>query len=390
MNIIMRWLLLFLCMFCWPNDTMLSQTVPDWSRSGGDQMDGAEQSASAWYGSETAVENADRVVLYQRDAGGWKKSIDYNQPLTPDAAAKVIAQKSRTDCTIDNGATYTQIRYLAQVYHATGIARFRSPLIKGIQWLLDAQYPNGGWPQYYPNTTDYNPSNSSHNTRNISGFITYNDNAMLGAMGVLNDVAQQVSGFAFVGKALREEAAGAVKRGIECILKTQLKENGVLTGWCAQYDERTLKPLWGRTFEPVSLSGSESVGLVLFLMDIDQPSDAIIAAVQGAVAWFDEVKITRHNLEKIPDESAPRGWDRRLISDVGAPALWARFYELGTNRPIFAGRGDNADVVLYRMDKLSKERRTGYSYYGTWPAKVLQAYPAWQQRWAPNDNVLAQ
>ena len=55
---------------------------------------------------------------------------------------------------------------------------------------------------------------------------------------------------------------------------------------------KTLQPEMARKFELVSLSGSESVGIVRFLMRIENPSPAIIASVNAAVEWFEKVKIT--------------------------------------------------------------------------------------------------
>ena len=35
------------------------------------------------------------------------------------------------------------------------------------------------------------------------------------------------------------------------------------------------------------------------------------------------------------DKSTPKGWDKVVIEDPAAPTMWARFYEIGTNTPIF-------------------------------------------------------
>ena len=72
--------------------------------------------------------------------------------------------------TIDNDATYTQMRYLARVFTATRLTRFQAAFRRGLDYLLKAQYPNGGWPQFYPLRDGY----WSH--------ITYNDDAMVGVL----------------------------------------------------------------------------------------------------------------------------------------------------------------------------------------------------------------
>ena len=55
--------------------------------------------------------------------------------------------------TIDNDATIDELRFLARVQaHMPGTAgdSYRASILKGIRYLLQARYPNGGWPQVYP------------------------------------------------------------------------------------------------------------------------------------------------------------------------------------------------------------------------------------------------
>ena len=80
------------------------------------------------------------------------------------------------------------------------------------------------------------------------------------------------------------KAKAAIAKSIECILKTQIKQNDKLTVWCAQHDEKTYEPKWGRAYEPPTLSGSESVGIVRFLISVEDPTPEIVAAIEGAIA----------------------------------------------------------------------------------------------------------
>jgi PelA/Pel-15E family pectate lyase len=157
--------------------------------------------------------------------------------------------------------------------------------------------------------------------------------------------------------------------------------DGQRTAWCAQHDENTFAPAPARAFEPVSLSGHESVGLVRCLMRVDNPSPEIIAAVHGAVKWLHDVKLEGIRVVSV---ETPEGRDRAVKEDAAAPPIWARFYEIGTNRPIFTGR---SKVVHYRYDQIERERRMGYAYYGDWPEDLLdEEYPAWAKRWGARDN----
>jgi PelA/Pel-15E family pectate lyase len=166
-------------------------------------------------------------------------------------------------------------------------------------------------------------------------------------------------------------------RAVGCILKGQIIVDGRRTAWCAQHDERTLAPAPARAFEPVSLSGAESVGLVRFLMRIEKPSPEVIRAVRDAVAWFERVRLTGIRIETV---RTTEGRDRVVVQDPAAPSLWARFYEIGSNRPIFIGRDS---VIRYELSEIERERRGGYRYYGDWPLSLIEEeYPAWAARTA--------
>jgi len=326
-----------------------------------------------FYAGDEAVRIADNVLLYQRDTGGWAKGIDMARVLSDEDKARIRSRKDRQDSILDNGATHTQIRYLAKVYNASRHERFRQGFLKGVDYLLEAQYDNGGWPQRYPNPSGY------------SRYITFNDNAMIGAVSVLRDIAEKRSGYTFVDEGRRERCEKAVQKGIDCILKCQIIVDGKRTAWCQQHDEKTLEPRPARIYEKVSICGGESVGIVRFLMSIDNPTKEIIEAIQSSVAWFDRVKITGIRQVNTPDDSE-RGYDKVVIKDTTSPPIWARFYEIGTNRPIFCGRDGK---IKYSLAEIEHERRTGYSWYGRGPAELLSRdYPAWQKKWAPKKNVL--
>src|SRR5215475_751246 len=241
-----------------------------------------------WYAGAEARRIADNVLLYQRESGGWPKNIDMAVVLSERAKAEIANQKGADDSLIDNGATYTQMDYLARVFNAAGHPirkeSFKESFIKGVDYLLKAQYENGGWPQYYPKLKGY----YKH--------ITFNDDAMVGVMELLRKVARKDHAYLFVDEARRARAETAVAKGIEIILKTQIVVNGKRTVWCAQHDAG-------------ALGGAESVGVVRFLMGIDHPDGRIIDAIESAVAWFKESKLTGIKLVEKPDPSFPNGFD---------------------------------------------------------------------------------
>jgi len=316
-----------------------------------------------WYASAEARAVAESILLYQTDSGGWPKNRDMTAP--PDAAFLAETKFDHRAPTIDNDATFTQIRFLARVLASTGEARYRAAAERGLDYLLAAQYPNGGWPQYFPLIKGY----YTH--------ITFNDDAMIDVMELLRDVASARAPWDWVDASRRTRADDAVRRGLDCILRCQIVVNGEKTVWCAQHDEVTFAPAPARKYEMISLSGYESVGIVRFLMGIDHPLPEVVAAVQAAVKWFEKSKLTGIRIDQPAAPDLPHGHDRVVVADPQAPPLWARFYEIGRNRPIFSGRDS---IIHYALAEIEGERRGGYRWYVTEPAKLLeQDYPRWQK-----------
>ena len=326
----------------------------------------APRQPDAWHATAEARALAATVLLYQHESGGWPKNTDFSKPPTPNQLVQM--RRGANAPTIDNGGTTTPLRFLARIISANTPEAARDARLafaRGFDYLLAAQYENGGWPQFFPLREGYY-------TR-----ITYNDNAMVNVLALLRDASRGEPPYAFVDAARRERASAAVAKGVDCILRTQVKQNGVLTAWCAQHDEKTLEPAWARKYEPPSLSGSESAGIVRFLMAIEKPSPEIVSAIEGAAAWFEKAKLTGIRVEKVRDAAGKS--DRRVAAATeDAPPLWARFYELGTDRPLFL---DRDSVPHYDYAEITPERRTGYGYYGNWAATLLaKEYPRWRQR----------
>ena len=288
------------------------------------------------------------------------------QPVTatPAEAATIRDERELNDSTIDNSATHTQLRYLARVFDATKQPRFLDAFRSGLEYLFAAQYRNGGWPQYYPIRANY------------SRYITFNDDAMIGAMRLLRDIGESRAPFGFVDEATRARARDATRRGTSLILKSQIRVGGALTGWCAQHDEQTLEPRDARAYEHASISGRESVEIVRFLMGIERPGADVIAAIEGAVAYLRSNQVRGLRLVEKPDPALPHGRDVVAVADPSAPPLWARFYQIGTNRPIYSGRDG---VIRFNLSEIEVERRAGYSWLGPYAADLLdREYPAWK------------
>lgn len=105
------------------------------------------------------------ILKNQQQDGGWKK--DY-----------AVTSGEWAKSTIDNKATYSEIRRLASEYKKTKDSKYSAAAVKGIHFLINMQYSNGGWPQVYQ-------SSGYHK------HITYNDDAMINVMILLDEVANK-------------------------------------------------------------------------------------------------------------------------------------------------------------------------------------------------------
>ncbi len=314
---------------------------------------------------------AEKMMLYQLPVGGWGKQledksvVDYSLPVDKNLLRKI---KSTGDdhATIDNNATSREINALMKAYSETKNPDYLKAAEKGIRYLLTMQYENGGFPQYYPNKGLYRKQ------------ITFNDNAMINALTVLYNTAEGKNDFIAIDQKLKEQSKKAVKKGIECILKAQVLQNGKPTIWADQYNEITLQPDKARAFEPVSLATAESVGIVRFLMWQPVTPD-IERSVKSAVKWFTENDIEGYSYNVVKQN----GKTVRVLAEDKNSVVWARFYDIHDNRPLF---GDRDGSVKYNYNEVSEERRNGYSWFGDFAKKLIdKEYPKWL-----NSNKLSQ
>lgn len=312
-----------------------------------------------WFASAEGQLRTANILTHQSDLGGWpKNSNTVDAPYTGD--------RKELHPTFDNSATTDELRFLARAFNATHEDAARRAFTKGLAYILKAQYPTGGWPQFYP------PSKQYHR------HITFNDGAMVRLLEFLREV-RLANAYAFVPAADRQAAGKAFENGIACILKCQIKVDGRPTVWCAQHDEIDFRPRPARSFELATFSGWESVGITRLLMSLERPGPEVIAAVEGAAAWFESAKIHGIRLELHADPKSPKnGENLVVVADSAAPPQWARFYDLKTRKPVFC---DRDGIPKPAITDISYERRNGYRWYGIWPQSLLENdYPAWKKR----------
>lgn len=311
----------------------------------------------SWYRTEEGHRMAENILSWQDNGTGWPLMNTVREPFTGDMSkAGPWGKKASL-----NSSTVNEMRFLSRAFHATKDERYKTAILGGLNYLLEAQQDSGSWPHSYPyRMTDY------------SHYATYNDDIIPDIMTFLAEVMSSPD-FEIVGKDNMKRVKEAYDRGLEFILKSQIVANGKLTAWAQQYDEVTYDPKPARKFEPVAISGGESAAVLMFLMSIHKPSPEVIKAVEAGVQWYHDAQINGMELIKTAE-------DQIVNPNPSAPALWARYYDIKTNRPIFAGRDG---IIRDNLAEVEPERRRGYAWYNYNGTQVFKRYKEWsyERKW---------
>lgn len=329
---------------------------------------------ASWYGEADAQRIAENVASFQTPAGGWSKHTDFTQHRR--APGEMFAGDSNSKFiithdfdapgdvhwnyvgTFDNAATITELRFLAKVISSSknDTTALQKSFLHGLDYIFAAQFPNGGWPQVWPLQGGYHDA------------ITFNDDAMLNILQFLRAVSLGEKEFSFVPATERAKADASWKHGLDCVLATQVVTEGRRTVWGQQHDALTLKPVSARNYEMPSLASSESGTITLFLMQLPKPDSNVVAAVHAAVAWFDKTKIMGKSFQVVGSES------RKLVDVPDAGPIWARYYEVGSDKPLF---GDRDQTIHDDVNEISRERRKGYGWFKDTGKRIAQHYAKW-------------
>jgi hypothetical protein len=167
------------------------------------------------------------------------------------------------------------------------------------------------------------------------GHYTLNDNTHRDCVMTLLDAAKRLG---------KPEYRAAALRGGDFLIAAQLPEPQ--PAWAQQYNPQ-MEPAWARAFEPPSVCSNEGAAAMRLLVDlyIETGEKKFLEPLPRAIAWYRRSEI--------------------------APGVWARMYELGTNKPIF---GDRDGKVHYTVEELSPERQTGYSWKGAYGVPMAISY----------------
>ncbi len=329
----------------------------------------ATKMPAEWYGSNDAKLVAENVLLCQKDIGGWAKNKPYHHVFTDEEKNQFIEARSEIGATFDNGATIMELGFLVNVYSFFKDEKYKTAFLKGLDYIFVSQYENGGWPQFYPFREGKSVAYASN--------ITYNDDAMVNILKLLRDIVYDKKNYPMIqlDSIYKSKANQAFENGINCIIKTQIIVDGKPTVWCAQHNAITLEPTVARKYELASFSGEESAGIAQFLMTLRKPSKEIIFSVDCAVKWFEDHKIK--GIKLIKEKGVDGKKNIVVVEDKSAPPVWARFYDLETEKPFFC---DRDGIKKNSLADISYERRNGYDWYTTSPAELIAEYSEWKEK----------
>jgi hypothetical protein len=258
--------------------------------------------------------------FYRRDPDG--KLLDRTAAPSGEAGWHIWRQRRHHETnstTLDDDVTQSALRLLIRVDQALGFAdqEIHESVEYGMKALLAAQYPCGAWSasfethpasspsaERYPSRRASNPDAWSRTwTKDFTGCYVTNDNLHATMIRTLLLAAQVYRDAKYT------EAA---KRAGEFLILAQLPEPQ--PGWAQQYDDQ-MQPVWSRAFEPPAVSGRESQAMMWALLTLCAATgdQKFLAPLTPALAYF----------------------RRSLLPD----GRLARFYELGTNKPIYFKRG---------------------------------------------------
>ena len=265
------------------------------------------------------LEYADRVagalIWGQLPSGGWHYFIDFDSKDVQKYYDEFLSQSWGWEeyyhfygnATFDDDTTASPTRFLLRLYATTLDPKYKSPLLKALDFTLDAQYPNGAWPQRYPPSREFRHQGGADYT----SFYTFNDGV------ISNNVRVLVEAYEKLGDNKYWEAA---RRGMDFYLLSQLP--GPQSGWAQQYDF-DLKPAWARSYEPPAVFSGQTAENVRDLINFYRMTGdrRYLEPIPRAIEWLESARLP---------ESGSHDW-------------YTSFYELGTSRPIYMRReGESA------------------------------------------------
>jgi len=287
-----------------------------------------------------AEKAANALIWGQHPAGGWHYFIDFDMTGVRDWYDKVLSKcwgweeyyHYYGNCTFDDGVTTGATRFLMELYMTTLDPKYRVPMLKAFDFILESQFPNGAWPQRYPLKHDF--PHDGH--EDYTSFYTFNDNVIQANIHLLLDAWEQLG---------IEEFRDAAYRGMDFIVISQLPKPQA--GWGQQYDHN-MNSAPARSYEPASVMPGQTRRCIMDLITFFRITGdkRYLRGIPDAIEWLENSVLPK---DHITSESRPN-------------VTHATFYELGTNKPLYAHReGTSIENGRYWIDY---EPRNFPGHYG--------------------------
>ncbi|MCC6486843.1 MAG: pectate lyase, partial [Candidatus Hydrogenedentes bacterium] len=278
---------------------------------------------AAFLGYAERVANA--LIWGQLPCGGWHYFIDFDPQGTQQWYHDVLEKAWGWEefyhwsgnATFDDNTSIGAASFLLDVYETTQKPEYRIPVEKAIQFVLDAQYPLGGWPQRFPLSYDA----PFEGRPDYSSFYTFNDGVISGCIHFL------LRAHALFGDERYHDAA---KRGMFFTALAQMPRPQA--GWAQQYD-MDLSPAQARSYEPASVNPSQTVENIHALMKYYKTTGdrRFLQGIPDALVWLKN--------SPLPEGHSSDGHTH------------AQFLEVGTNKPLYAHRsGTGVEDGRYWVD----------------------------------------
>ena len=273
---------------------------------------------------DAAKETAYALIRTQLESGGWQGLLEFDPAARRAWCYRIDAKLDRPDCdkiennklkdgtSLDDNISQAPLTFLMRLDEELegGMDEARKAVIYGLDRFLDAQYPNGAWAFRFDFKIPNELTNSAWRSRYPDDWSkTFVKPG--GEVYVVNDhlIRDTIRMFLLAYEIYDEPAyLMSAKRGGDFLLASQMPPPQ--PGWAQVYNE-DLEPIWGRPFEPPSIASNETAGSIEALIELYLATgeQRYLDGVQPAADWLVRA---------------------RLPSDD-----WARFYELGSNKPLY-------------------------------------------------------
>lgn len=275
------------------------------------------------YYYEEAKKVAAALIWGQLDCGGWNYCFDFaGEESLKDWYATVGQAGWRLEefqhyygnATFDDSATIQCAEFLLRMYVEKYDPSFLPPLEKVIKFVLDSQYPVGGWPQRYPLMYDH----PFQGKADYTSFITLNDEVIPKATEFLVQCLQSLG---------KQNLKGPIMRAMYLIIT--LQQGAPYAGWSDQYTVDDLKPAHARSYEPCGVNSATTVSMIRLLMNYYRLTGdtRFLSGIPAALDFLES--------QKLPDSEVAR-WGRGN-SDHDA-FLVPRFIDPQTGAPQYVHR----------------------------------------------------